>query len=127
MIPFELAYHGRTLTPQPINAPLHELATGFERTGREVFVLEPGDGTRYVFILVKGVAVPTWRSNRPWFICPLEGLSCHRVGPHDLGFEPEHVGVWDLDFLSNEWSREFLTAWVRWFYATLQAREEVAP
>lgn len=122
-IPFPLTYHERELDPRPINAPLHELVVGFNRTGREVFVLEPGDGTRYVFILVKGVTVPDWERGA-WFVVPLEGLSCNYVLSRQLGFMPERVESWDLGFLINHWSRKLFAAWVRWFYAVLQEPAE---
>lgn len=47
----DLTYHGRPLDPSPTHMSLGEVAAQLLKDKRVQVVLEPGDGTRYNFIL----------------------------------------------------------------------------
>lgn len=123
--PKELTYHGRPLDPQPVNFPLGFLAQQLLAGKTCQVILEPGDATRYDFIL-SPIAIS------------VESADCGGVDAlfagRTLGFGGELVasavihdparhaweyeqGVEEISLFKtragNEWSAQFFGWWFR--------------
>lgn len=109
----------RVLDPTPHNRELSALVSQFLGLGHVVIDVEPGDLTRYIFILVEPRKVPTWEPGA-WFIVPLSGLSVEKASNHEMGFMPEFASPHDFHWLSNTHSQHFISVWIRWFHAKVE-------
>lgn len=109
----------RVLNPAPRNRELSALIAQFKGLGHVVVDVEPGDLTRYIFILVNPKNVPTW-DDGAWFIVPLSGLTVEKALTHQMGFMPQFASAFDFRWLANEHSRHFIATWIQWFYRKVE-------
>jgi hypothetical protein len=121
----ELTYHGRPLDPQPVNLPLGFVAQQLLAGKTIQVILEPGDATRYDFILS-----PIALNEENFDLVSLEALFVGRT----LGLGGELVasaiirdpsrdewqyerGVEEISLFKtragNEWSAQFFNWWFR--------------
>lgn len=119
-----LEYHGRRLTWDPVNVDTEAILDSLDADEPCVIMLEPGDATRYVFMLVPltGDGV---RCELRWAgITPADADRYMLVvklasQPRDQGWawvpwEPGvAVGVHDVsDIHQNDWSKEVIAWWL---------------
>lgn len=112
-----LNYNGRTLDPNPINTTLEAAARELIDHGRVFVELQPGDATRYGIVIVTGITAVGAGPDRWWvFTTNLSNTGAACVWPG-------HVGPYDLEVFSNDWSRVFLASWLNVFAAAVMAAD----
>jgi hypothetical protein len=130
--PLSLAYHGRAMNAEPTNMALADVAERL-RQGHPVYVdLQPGDGTRYEFVLLpldgvmSGggdlVGVPDWE--------PGHLMVTRLVGPDPVAsviisaVPDEALGLSEFVPLSrnNEWTVMVLEWWTARLFLALHER-----
>lgn len=118
-----LAYHGRALTPAPINADLEDLVEALAGGRTVVAELEPGDATYYNLVITPCWA-PQVRRSLGRFGVPDRSadryllVTCLRDDGGPSFFAQSHVGDYDVP-LTNAWSRELVAWWLRGLWQAL--------
>ena len=126
----KLLYHGRPMAFAPINVSVLHLIQTLHKGTPQVVVLEPGDATRYMLLLLPldlgdevssylgDLGIPAAEADRYLFVSKLSHDVC--LGTW-VPFGPDvHVGTYDVtDLTPNEWSRELLAWWLTHLYRLL--------
>lgn len=116
----------RPMIAEPVNVPLWKMARILVEGRPVVAILEPGDATRYTLLIT-----PVWAGEVREHLGSLGILEdsaaeyLHISKLDDLGgneswFAAPRTGSWDLEYVRNEWSREFLSWWSRQLWEKIQ-------
>ncbi len=123
-----ITYNNKEMQFAPINVDLDELIPEINGGNPAVVILEPGDATRYVLLLVplsigiaphlRGFGIPSAEASNYIFVSKLSGEDCQ--GTWIPFGQKVVVGTWHVDSLSgNSWSQEFLAWWFTELYKLL--------
>ncbi len=123
-----IEYHGRLMEFAPTNVTGLGVIQSLHRKIPQVVVLEPGDATRYILLMVPlganiapyldDYGIPSWEANSYLFVSKLSGEECLGTWiPFGPGRVVDTHNVEPLS--SNEWSRQFLAWWFTSLYEVL--------
>lgn len=122
-----LLYHNREMKSEPSNYTLEQVAGLLHHyTSSVIAILEPGDATRYILLIV-----PAWsnhvQNHLNSFGIPDRAVRDYLIAVNldDRGgrafYATGWVGPWDLiDSITNEWSRELLAWWFQCLWEEIE-------
>ena len=128
MMTSPIEYQGKPMTFDPINVSVLRVVQLLYQDTPQVVILEPGDATRYILLLVplgtniapylSDYGIPSRESTQYLFVSKLTDEEC--LGTWIPFGQDRVVGTYNVVPLSNnEWSRQFLAWWFTSLYEYL--------